>query len=404
MENNKRFVFVGTWGKRFGYRGRGIYTLAMDTETGALEMLHTLDVREPGVLAVSPDGKYLFSINELSKGLDDCSVGGGVTAMKIGEDGILSIINQTSSLGSVPCYLDTDPTGRYVVTAIHASDETTSRLVRTENGFARHKTYDEAGIALFKVGENGALTPKDFLPIHFPGSANYYLKKPELAERGYPWDLPFSKASIQMHAYVHCAAFIDESLFFVTDHGTDMIYLCELDRELEIVRLVHIEQTDLGMAPRHMVLHPSKPYLYLTHEIEPTIGVFQYDKEKRTFWRIQVADTYDRETAAPGVNAGACDIHIRPDGKFLYVSDRNTSELAAYKIDDETGKVTRIQMYVLGKAKPRSIRVTPDGRFLVVGHQDADEIETLAIGQDGKLSPTGHIVKADTPCCIRFSG
>ena len=263
MTKKKRFVFVGTWGQRFGYHGKGIYTLAMDRETGELEMLYTQDVREPGVLAVSPDGQYLFSINELSRGLDDCSTGGGVTAMKIAEDGSLSIINQTSSLGSVPCYLDTDPAGKYVVACIHASDDMTGHVVRCGDSISVYKTYDEAGIALFKIEENGALVPKDFLPIRFPGSANYYLKKPELAERGYPWDLPFTKASIQMHAYVHCVAFINEELFFITDHGTDMIYLCELDRELEIIKLVHIEQTDLGMAPRHMVLHPKKPYLYI---------------------------------------------------------------------------------------------------------------------------------------------
>ena len=403
MKDGKRLVFVGTWGKQYNNHGKGVYTLEMDKETGALELIHTLDVREPSVLAVSPDGKYLFSTNELTKGFDDISSGGGVTAMKIAEDGSLSIINQTSSLGSIPCYLEKDPSGQYVVVAIHSDFGVTSRCIKTNDGqFILDRTYDEAGIALFKVMEDGSLCPKDFLKIDFPGSANFYQKNPERADRGYPWNMPIPKSFLQSHPYVHCIAFINDELFFASDRGTDKVYLCSIDRELDIIKLEHIVSIDLGQAARHMVIHPTKPYMYMTHEIEPTMDVFEFDVEKRCFWRIQTEAAYDKENAPADARVMTCDIHIHPSGNFLYTSNRGTNDLVVYDICPDCGKVTRKQVYPLGKAEPRSIQVTSDGKFLVVGHKETDEIETLKVNEDGTLAPTGHIIKADTPCCIRF--
>ena len=401
MTEGKRIVFVGTWGPQYNCHGKGIYTVEMDKETGALEMTSTLDIREPSVLAVSPDGKYLFSTNELTKGLDDMSTGGGVSAMKIAEDGSLSLINTTSSLGSIPCYLEKSPDGKYVVTAIHSDFGVTSRCIKTDDGrFVLDRTYDEAGIALFAVEEDGSLVPKDFLPITFPGSAQLYKNDMTLTDRGYEGHLPVSPAFLQTHPYVHCIVFINDDMFFASDRGTDMVYLCSIDRKLNIVRIEHICHIELGQAARHMVLHPTKPFMYMTHEIESSMDVFEYDVEKKTFWRVQ--------TAAVSKNEGKdavimpCDIHIHPSGRFLYVSNRGLNDIVVYDIDEETCKVSMKQVYKIGKAEPRSIQVTSDGKFLVVGHKAVDELESLRIAEDGTLSPTGYIIHADSPCCVRF--
>ena len=71
MSEKKHLIYVGSWGnKENGGHGEGVYVVSMDPDSGALHLESTLEVEEPSVVALSPDGKYLYSTNELNNGFD----------------------------------------------------------------------------------------------------------------------------------------------------------------------------------------------------------------------------------------------------------------------------------------------------------------------------------------------
>ena len=52
---------------------------------------------------------------------------------------------------------------------------------------------------------------------------------------------------------------------------------------------------------------------------------------------------------------------------------------------------------------PRNFEVHPSGEFLAAANQDSDNVVMFRIDQEtGKLTPTGNVVEAGTPICVRF--
>jgi 6-phosphogluconolactonase len=94
-------------------------------------------------------------------------------------------------------------------------------------------------------------------------------------------------------------------------------------------------------------------------------------------------------TSLPGGFDGkpwAADIHLTPDGKFLYVSERTTSTLAAFSVDPKTGMLTSIDSYPTEK-QPRSFNIDPSGRYLLSVGQLSNSMTSYAIDKaTGKLT------------------
>ncbi|MBR0718545.1 beta-propeller fold lactonase family protein [Bradyrhizobium liaoningense] len=143
--------------------------------------------------------------------------------------------------------------------------------------------------------------------------------------------------------------------------------------------------------PRHFVFHPNGKYVYLLHELNGDVAAFAYEA-KGGAW-----DEMQRTTARPeGFNGKpwAADIHITPDGRFLYASERTTSTLSAFKVDPATGKLTTVGSVPTEK-QPRGFNIDPSGRYLAAVGELSDSMTVYAIDQAtgalGKLKsyPTG---------------
>ncbi len=117
--------------------------------------------------------------------------------------------------------------------------------------------------------------------------------------------------------------------------------------------------------PRHFVFHPNGKFVYLIHELNGDVAAFTYEAKSGAWDEIQ------RATALPEGFTGkasdkkpwAADIHITPDGRFLYASERTTSTLTAYKVDAASGKLTTIGSVPTEK-QPRGFHIDPSGRYL----------------------------------------
>jgi len=82
----------------------------------------------------------------------------------------------------------------------------------------------------------------------------------------------------------------------------------------------------------------------------------------------------------------AADIHMTPDGRFLYISERTSSTLGAFGVASETGKLTYLRSTPTEK-QPRGFAVDPRGRFLVAVGEKSESISVYGIDQtSGALS------------------
>ncbi|WFU72972.1 beta-propeller fold lactonase family protein [Bradyrhizobium sp. CB2312] len=148
--------------------------------------------------------------------------------------------------------------------------------------------------------------------------------------------------------------------------------------------------------PRHFVFHPNGKFVYMIHELNGDVAAFTYEAKSGAWDEIQ------RTTALPegftgkesGKKPWAADIHITPDGRFLYASERTTSTIAAYKVDATSGKLTTIGSVPTEK-QPRGFHIDPSSRYLAAVGELSDSMTVYAIDQSsgalGKLKsyPTG---------------
>jgi 6-phosphogluconolactonase len=135
--------------------------------------------------------------------------------------------------------------------------------------------------------------------------------------------------------------------------------------------------------PRHLAFHPTGRFAYVIGELDGAIYAFDYDATQGRLSEIQAV------SALPPGFAGkpwAADLHVTPDGRFLYGSERTSSTLAGFRIDPASGKLSPIGSYAT-EQQPRGFRIDPTGRYLLAVGQLSHRMTSYAIDQaTGALS------------------
>jgi 6-phosphogluconolactonase len=147
--------------------------------------------------------------------------------------------------------------------------------------------------------------------------------------------------------------------------------------------------------PRHFVTSGDNKFLYVLSELMATVTTFALDdksgliKEMGTVSGLP-ADTKlvpgaPRGPVAPGVtprnidsDIWAADIHLTPNGKFLYISERTSSSIGAFSVDGGSGKLTYLSSTPTEK-QPRGFAIDAKGRFMVVSGEKSDTLSAYAI-------------------------
>ncbi|MEM9017666.1 MAG: beta-propeller fold lactonase family protein, partial [Verrucomicrobiota bacterium] len=129
--------------------------------------------------------------------------------------------------------------------------------------------------------------------------------------------------------------------------------------------------------PRHLVFHPTLPIAYTTLEREsPGVGVWSWDAEKGTLEVIQNIITLPENFEGSVTTA---DLHLTPDAKFLYVSNRDLtdrkavtgrSSIVGFEVDESNGKLTLVGHTPCPQV-PRSFAIDEAGEFVYVAGQTA---------------------------------
>ncbi|MEK6781221.1 MAG: lactonase family protein [Bacteroidota bacterium] len=338
-------------------KSKGIYVYAFNSETGEFSYkAEAAGINNPSYLAVSQDRKHVYSVSEMGDGK------GTISSFAFDStSGKLVFINSVGSGGDGPCYVSVDKKNKYVFVG----------------------NYDGGSVSAIPIKANGSLG-SDLQFIQHQGSS---LNK-----------------SNQDKPHVHAAVLSEDNRFlFVPDLGTDKVNIYQVD-VTKTKPLTPAEPASVsvkaGSGPRHFTFHPSGKFAYLIQEMMGIVTAFDYKDGK-----LNEKQSVTAPSAGFTGKIDAADIHVSPDGKFLYGSLRgDINELVIYSIDDSGKLAYAGRQSVLGKI-PRNFAIDPTGNFLLVGNQNSDEIIIFRRDQKtGLLTSTGKKISIGAPVCLQFVG
>lgn len=350
--NNELTMVVGTYTSG---NSKGIYTFRFNQETGAFKALTETEISNPSYLTISANNQFVYAVSEHGDGSE------AVTAFEFNkEKGTLQKKNSVPAMGADPCYIITG--NRHVITA----------------------NYSGGSISVFPLAKDGSLLAASDV-IQFTGSG--------------------ADKERQEKSHLHCIQIApDGKYLFANDLGTDQIYAFEINTQANAEngeKFLKAATTPAfhvppGSGPRHITFSPTGKQAYLINELSG--AVIAYDYTNGTLSEIQTiqADTVHAK--------GSADIHVSPDGKYLYASNRLAADgLAIFRIDQTDGKLTKAG-YRLTGTHPRNFTITPNGKYLLVASRDNNAIEVYERNQEnGSLIPTGKSIPVDKPVCLKFA-
>lgn len=330
----------------------GIYLYEFNTATGEASFRKKTPVDRPSYLAFSKDRAHLYSITG----------GADISSYKYhAGSGELTFQNKQGSGGAGPIHISTDDRARYIFAA----------------------NYDGGSLTVLPLEKNGSLSPVS----------------QTLLQQGRSID-----TLRQTKPYVHSVVLSpDNRYLFSADLGTDRLNIYKLSKKQSPTPLEVSEQGFISMkpgsGPRFFTFHPNEKNAYLIQEMGGLFTAFNYTGKGIT--AIQDISMLSEDFKG---KSGAADLHISPDGKFLYGSNRgDANELVIFSIDQHTGRLSFAGRYKSPLKRPRYFAIDPAGNFLLLTNQGSDNIAILKRDKtSGLLSPAGQI-SVRRPVCLLFS-
>jgi 6-phosphogluconolactonase len=350
---NEYHLLIGTYENQD--KTNGIHVYKFNTETGEIASVQPPTIlSNASYLAISHDKKNVYAVSE--HGQEKASAHAYAFDPSSGK---LTFLNSVPSEGDHPCYISVDSKKKFVFVGNYSGGNLLSIPLKADGSF-------QTNVQNIK---------------HKGGSVN--------KER-------------QDKPHVHSVVLSPDSRYLmVPDLGADKVFQYAVDvSKPQALTPASPPFTSVkpGAGPRHLTFHPNGKFAYLILEMEAAVAAFDYKngqlKEKQVISMVK-----------PGFKRklGAADIHVSPDGKFLYASNRGeANELAIYSIAKD-GKLTVVgHQSVLGET-PRNFAIDPTGKFLLVGNQNSNDVVIFKRDiKTGLLTDTGKKIQLDKPVCLKF--
>jgi 6-phosphogluconolactonase len=177
---------------------------------------------------------------------------------------------------------------------------------------------------------------------------------------------------------------------FVPHLGTDQVLQFRFDEKSG--RLTSntppLVQLAKGSGPRHIVQSPDGRFMYLLNELTATVTTLAMDEGSGLLTESSSSSSLPAEVklgpGAPRPNdrdpekdIWASDIHVSPDGRFVYAAERTGSTINTLRAD-ANGKLTYAASTPTEK-QPRGFRIDPTGRVMIVSGEKSDTISSYLI-------------------------
>lgn len=339
-KDNLLRIHVGTYTDT---QSEGIYTYTFNQNTGDSKFVTTTDAVNPSFIVLSPDKSTIYAVSESAKPTDYLcafSYDNGLPEQQVGAmqtDGIAPC--------NIACY----------------------------KGFVITSNYTSGSISIFSTNHNGSL-----------------------AERRQVINFPFIGKAVnsirQQSAHLHCVKpSPDGNFLFACDLGNDCIYTLQMD-ESDSVKVVNTKLLPTETGPRHLIFSKNGEYGYMISELSGEVFVFSRHNGRLETLQIIECDQVGAH--------GSADIHLSPDERFLYASNRLKNDgIAIYRVQKD-GTLKSIG-YQATADHPRNFAITPNGKYLLCACRDGNRIEIYEINhKTGLLNNIGKDIKLPHPVCV----
>lgn len=329
------FVYVSNGGDG------NIAVMKLNAETGDMKMLEKVHAG-PNVMhmAISPDHRFLYA----SVRSDPFSV---ISYSINSETGNLTHLSK-EPLPDNMAYISVDQNGRFLLSASYTGGKIAVNSIDPK-GFVQAEP-----VQVIPTGPN----PHSILV----DQSNRFVYVPQLGND-------------QIRQFL-----FNESTGILTPNDPDAVYTKE------------------GSGPRHLAFSPNNKFVFVSNEMDGTVYSYEMSNKTGTLTEIQRISVFppninlEQSTNVAGYGAQGmtdgesttikvADIHITPDGKWLYVSERATNTISAFAVDSRLGNLTYIGTYDTEKM-PRGFNIDPKGNFVIVAGQKSDHLSVHAINPE----------------------
>jgi 6-phosphogluconolactonase len=199
----------------------------------------------------------------------------------------------------------------------------------------------------------------------------------------------------------HGVVFSKDARFaYVAELGLDRVYSYSIDPARRRMTPVEPPYVTLkgGSGPRRLQLHPNGRFLYVNHETDSMVSVFQV--QGGGLKEIQALSTLPADYKGSNTTA---EIQIDHEGRFLYVSNRGHDSIAVYAVDSAKGTLTMLENVPSLGRTPRNLAIDPTNAYLFAANQGGDNVVVFRIDHKaGHLTPTGTQVQISQPGGMAF--
>ncbi|MGA5415822.1 lactonase family protein [Streptomyces pseudogriseolus] len=336
-----RPLYLGTYTSVDG-GGEGIGLATYDPVTGRITGAGVVGgAGDPSFLAVHPDGRTLYAVNEREDG--------AVTAVRLSDR---TVLGSSATGGSSPCHLSVHPGGRFLLSA----------------------DYGSGSVAVHRIETSGALGERTAMVTHSSPA-------PGPGQQG-------------PHAHQFVTA-PDGGHVLAVDLGTDTVYTYRLDERAGTLTEVSRAAARAGAGPRHLTFHPGGRYAYLANEVDDTVAVCAYEPSSG---RLSIGEPQPTGSGS-GTNYPA-QFAVTADGRYAFLANRGHNSVARYAVEEDGARLRLLGTVPVGGDFPRHLALSPDGGLLFTANQKSGDVSVFHVDADsGELRSAGEPFASPVAVC-----
>jgi 6-phosphogluconolactonase (cycloisomerase 2 family) len=351
------FVYVGCYTtERRKARGKGLKVYSIDTDSGEWDQIQEIPADlsvNPSFLAFDKNKRFLYVAH--------------------GDHTEVSAYSIDPNTGKLD-FINKKPSGGY--NGAHICVSKTMPFLFISNIFS-------GTVASIEINEDGSIGA--LADIYVPPGPVGHLSRQHSAN-------PHEVVEDPKGNFIH-----------VADLGKDRVYHLSVDSGTG--KLTELGSLDIqpAMCSRHLDFTPDSRHVYILAEHAGSIIACKYNEKTGIMAPVQMLSSLPDDFV--GAYNDAAEIAVHPSGRFVYLSNRGPGNIGAYKIDNDSGKLSPVGWYSTNGLSPRYFCIEPGGNYLVAGNEQSDTIVLMKINQNtGELSLLPRVISTPSPSCILLSG
>jgi 6-phosphogluconolactonase len=349
-------VWLGTSSRK---PSQGIYHCTLNTSSGKLsDPTLVAQISGPGFLAMHPSLSVLYAVG----GVDGKPSVAAYAIDGTMKNASLTFMNAIEIGDGGAAHVSVDATGKTVLTA----------------------QYGGGSTGVFSLNDDGSLKARTQLIKH-EGASNAVTGR-------------------QTKSHAHWTGFSPDNQFaFVPDLGLDKVLIYKVDAAASEIQSHGAGTIAPGGGPRHMKFHNNGKWIYVLHELDLSVTVFDYDAAAGTMTAKQTIETVPKAALAKEKFKSCSEIRVHPSGRFVYAANRGHDTITVFSVDPSSGELTFVEREFVRGATPRNFNIDPSGKWLLAAGQDSHTLASFEVNSaNGELAYNRSNVHAPSCICVLF--